>query len=191
MFGFGMPIFFPIALGSMAILYFIEKSALYWSYQQPPMYDERLNDSVLNKLKYAPCFFLAFGYWMASNNQLLSNETLSPVFRATDTRLTDHTFQNVFTSSGWSCPSWPLLVMFFLTILMCWFGTYILPCIEWCCPSVRIASIEIDQPIDSYFASVDEEDRRWSIKEEENARENLKDLNIMLDTSLSKFRNTP
>jgi hypothetical protein len=32
MFGFGMPIFFPIALGSISILYFIEKSMLYWSY---------------------------------------------------------------------------------------------------------------------------------------------------------------
>jgi len=76
MFGFGMPIFFCIGMGSFVILYFIEKSMLYWSYMQPPMYDQRLNDSVLNKMKYAPCFFLAFGYWMASNNQLLSNQFL-------------------------------------------------------------------------------------------------------------------
>jgi hypothetical protein len=79
MFGFGMPIFFPIGLGSMCILYFVEKSALYWSYQQPPMYNEKLNDSVLSKMKYAPCFFLAFGYWMASNKQLISNDHLTPI----------------------------------------------------------------------------------------------------------------
>lgn len=98
MFGFGMPIFFPIGLGSMAVLYFVEKSALYWSYQQPPMYNEHLNDSVLAKLKYAPCFFLAFGYWMASNNQLLSNEHLTPIQNESDTRITGHVITDIFSS---------------------------------------------------------------------------------------------
>jgi len=63
--------------------------------------------------------------------------------------------------------------MFFLTLFFCWFGKFIMPCIEKCCPSIRIAAIDIDQPIDSYFASCDAEDREWTIKEEENARENL------------------
>lgn len=56
------------------------------------MYDERLNDSVLAKLKYAPIFFLSYGYWMASSKQLLSNEHLVPVTGDSDTRVTDHVF---------------------------------------------------------------------------------------------------
>lgn len=155
------------------------------------MYDERLNDSVLSKLKYAPLFFLAFGYWMASSNQLLSNEFLTPVTSESDTRLTGHVFQDIFKAAGWSLPAFPLVTMFFLTLFFCWFGQFIMPCIEKCCPSVRIAAIDIDQPIDSYFASVDAEDREWTVKEEENSRENLQGMKILTDESYEKMRDTP
>jgi hypothetical protein len=67
MYGFGMPILFPVAVVSFIVLYFIEKSMLYYSYRMPPMYDERLSDSVLSKLRVAPIIYLAFGYWMASS----------------------------------------------------------------------------------------------------------------------------
>lgn len=67
MYGFGLPILFPIAALSMIILYFLEKTLLYYSYRMPPMYDERLSDSVLNKLRWAPAIYLCFAYWMASS----------------------------------------------------------------------------------------------------------------------------
>jgi hypothetical protein len=66
-YGFGMPILFPIACASFLVLYLVEKSLLFWGYRVPPMYDERLSQDVLSKLQFAPLFYLAFGYWMASN----------------------------------------------------------------------------------------------------------------------------
>jgi hypothetical protein len=93
MYGFGMPILFPVSVVSFIVLYFIEKSMLYYSYRTPPMYDERLSDSVLNKLRVAPIFCLAFGYWMASSKQLLSNDYLYPIAADMETRNTDHLFQ--------------------------------------------------------------------------------------------------
>lgn len=77
-YGFGIPILFPIAAAAILILYLVEKTMLYYAYRLPPMYDERLSQSVLNKLSYAPIFFLGFGYWMASNKQILSNDYLFP-----------------------------------------------------------------------------------------------------------------
>lgn len=154
------------------------------------MYDERLNDSVLAKLKYAPIFFLSFGYWMASSNQLLSNEFLNPIFKASDTRETDHVALDIFTANGWSTPAFPLLVMCLLTLFFCWFGCYIMPCFEKCCPKIRIAAIDIDQPIDSYFASCDEHDRNWTVMEEENSRQNLNNLKILTDDAYEKMRDT-
>lgn len=68
MYGFGLPLLFPIAFVTFVILYFVEKSMLYYSYKLPPMYDERLNDDVLSKLQWAPVFFFIFGYWMLSSN---------------------------------------------------------------------------------------------------------------------------
>jgi hypothetical protein len=65
-----------------------------------------------------------------------------------------------------------------------------MPCLEKCCPSIRISSIDIDQPIDSYFASCDDEDRAWTVMEEENARENLRNLQILDDESFASMKDT-
>ena len=66
-FGFGIPILFPIAAIAILILYIVEKSMLYYAYKLPPMYDERLSQSVIKTLYWAPIFYLSFGFWMASN----------------------------------------------------------------------------------------------------------------------------
>jgi hypothetical protein len=41
MYGFGIPMLFPVAILSFVILYFVEKTMLYYSYRMPPMYDEK------------------------------------------------------------------------------------------------------------------------------------------------------
>ena len=75
-FGYGIPVLFPIAAIAILVLYLVEKTMLYYAYRLPPMYDERLSQSVIKTLYYAPIFYLAFGYWMASNKQMLSNDNL-------------------------------------------------------------------------------------------------------------------
>lgn len=67
MYGFGMPVLFPIACASFLVLYFVEKIMLFYGYVMPPMYDERLSNDVLRKLQFAPLLYIMFGYWMASN----------------------------------------------------------------------------------------------------------------------------
>lgn len=77
MYGLGLPILFPIAAISLLVLYVMEKSMIYFSYRQPPMYDEKLNNNVLSLMTYAPLLFLGFGYWMFSSKQLMSNGDLA------------------------------------------------------------------------------------------------------------------
>ena len=67
MYGFGMPILFPIAMLSFLVLWVVEKLYLFYGYIMPPMYDERLSQDVLSKLQFAPLLYLCFGYWIASN----------------------------------------------------------------------------------------------------------------------------
>lgn len=67
MYGLGIPILFPIAAISFLTLYLVEKVMIYYSYRQPPMYDEKLNNNVLNIMTYAPLLFLSYGYWMLSS----------------------------------------------------------------------------------------------------------------------------
>ena len=95
MYGFGMPILFPIAALNFLILYLTERSMLFYAYRLPPMYDHRLSESVLNKLNFAPCLLLFFGYWMVSNQQLISNDHLEPVATPSSIPKTNHLFQSV------------------------------------------------------------------------------------------------
>ena len=67
MFGFGIPILFPLAAFAFTILCVMENALLYYCYMKPPMYNNELNKSVLNTLLIAPLFLIAFGYWMVSS----------------------------------------------------------------------------------------------------------------------------
>ena len=67
-YGVGLPLLFPFCTFALLSLYLVEKTMIYYSYRQPPTYDEKLNTSVLQKLTWAPVYFLAFGYWMLSNH---------------------------------------------------------------------------------------------------------------------------
>lgn len=121
MYGLGLPVLFPVAVASFLMLYFVEKSMLYWSYRQPPMYDDRLNASVLKKMTYAPLLFLIIGYWMLSNVQLLSNTVYEVEYR-TDAPRTGHHWYSVFLSTGYAMsPALPLLILFWVLLIAIFF----------------------------------------------------------------------
>lgn len=84
MFGAGLPILFPLASGSLLTMYLVEKYEIYYVFQQPPAYDDKLNNAVLVNLDKAPVLLLAFGYWFLTNLQILNNDYLKPVETITD-----------------------------------------------------------------------------------------------------------
>lgn len=67
MYGFGMPILYPIAVYALVVLYLSEKALLYYSYRQPPSYDQRLSNTVIRMMMSGPVLMLSFGYWMVSS----------------------------------------------------------------------------------------------------------------------------
>jgi len=174
MYGFGMPVLFPIAMLSFLILYFVEKLMLFYGYVLPPMYDERLSNDVLSKLQFAPLLYVIFGYWMASNQQLLSNNHLTPVAASTDTYIANHSYVSVFQGVGWAGFKWPLLVGFIILNLIWYLGDKLVKQMYKCFPNLEIGDIEINEDIDNYWTTLDENDRKWSLMEEKNAREALR-----------------
>lgn len=46
-------------------------------------------------------------------------------------------------------------------------------CLTFCFPNLEIGDIELDEDIDNYWASLDEKDRNWAIKEDEYATKTL------------------
>ena len=177
MYGFGMPVLFPIALASFVVLYLVEKYALFYVHVTPPMYDERLSNDVLNKLQFAPLLYLIFGYWMASSQQLISNDYLSPTTSSTETYITQHTMGGVFSGQGWNGIKWPMMIAFIILNLVWYFGDLLQRWLYTLFPSLQIGDIEINEEIDNYWVALDEDDRKWSTEEEKNSRKlNMKIL---------------
>lgn len=50
MYGFGLPFLFPAGILALVVLYFVEKTMLYYAYRTPPMYDEKTFELVLSTL---------------------------------------------------------------------------------------------------------------------------------------------
>ena len=189
MYGVGLPILFPIASASLLVLYIVEKAMIQYSYRQPPMYDERLNTNVLAIMTYAPLLFLSFGYWMLSSKQLLYNEVYEFGNKA-DVPKTGPVWTEVFTSAAYGAnPAMPLLVMFWFLLIGIVFRDFLYRRVARWIPSIKVGELEIDEDLDNYFNTLDDHDRNWSIKEEENARETLK-MKILDDETLTKLRAT-
>jgi len=190
MYGFGCPMLFPIASFSFLVLYLCERSMLFYAYKLPPMYDHRLSESVLNKLAFAPVLFLFFGYWMVSNQQLLSNDNLSTVTNGSSVAKSNHLFQSVFTEQGWEGLEQPMGAGFIILITLYFLGEPVNNCLQKCFPSLAIGDVEIDEEIDNYWAALDDEDRKWSIREEENVRA-AGSFPILTDDQKEALENTP
>ena len=189
MYGVGIPVLFPIAALSMAVLYAVEKYMVYYVYRQPPMYDQQLNNNVLTLMTYPPLLLLGFGYWMLSSKQLLSND-VQYIEKANTIPLTNHVWTQFFTAEGYrQTVALPMIVMFWIFL----FGTvfrYVI--MKYLCrffEFFRIGMFEIDENLDPYFKTIDDADRHWSITEEENARRTFR-LSILTDETLTKFKDT-
>lgn len=189
MFGAGLPILFPISAASMAVLYCVEKALIYYSYRQPPVYDSELNDSVLGILSYAPLLFYSFGYWMLSNKQIFSNDI---VWRSSlgEKEITNHlwyeTLMNVEnTVSERYCL--PLFCCFFFFLITTFFREKILEIVCDLFPNFEIANFDVDEDLEPFFETLDENARNWYIKEEENSRATLK-FKVMDDENFEKLK---
>ena len=187
LYGFGMPVLFPIAMLSFLVLYMVEKIMLFYGYVMPPMYDERLSNDVLRKLQFAPLLYVCFAYWMASNQQLLSNDHLSAVESSTSTYVTNHTMGSIFSGDGWAGIKWPFLALFILLNIIWYFSESIHKLLYQCFPGLQIGDVELNEDIDTYWAALDAEDRKWSEREEANARDALK-MKILTDGQFERLK---
>jgi hypothetical protein len=67
MYGLALPLLYPFAFAYLVIFYFVEKIQITYFYKKPPQYDEKMNKSAIEILKWAPLMTLLFGYWIMGN----------------------------------------------------------------------------------------------------------------------------
>lgn len=171
MFGPGIPILFPIAAASFFVLYLIENYMLYYVYKEPPAYDEKLNNSVLRSLSFAPLFLLGFGYWMLSNQQLLKNDiVMRPLETATGAFYAEHYWYQSFIKFTASGPASFLLVFFMIYFVYIFFSGPFNMITDMCFKTMKLEDLEINEDIDKYANCLDKDCKNWTMKEEENLR---------------------
>ncbi len=76
----------------------------------------------------------------------------------------------MFTKEGWAAPAWPLLIMTYILAFIYLLGPMMQKGLSKLFPSYIIGDIEVKNDIDNYWASLDDTDRNWTIKEEQNSR---------------------
>jgi hypothetical protein len=169
-YGIGMPYLYPTAILALLVLYVSEKLMLYYSYRQPPAYDNRLSDYVITAMQYVPIWMMLFGYWMLSNKQLNSNDYLSMRETKNDIPITSHTIVDVISLEGWQMPAWPMLAMAIFFAVLKVFNGPLNKLFNKCFPGWKIGDLDINEVIGGYWESLDDDDLNWSIKEEEQFR---------------------
>lgn len=68
MYGTALPLLYPIALWSFFVLYSLERLLVCYYYKQPPALDDKLTQSSLKMLLWAPIVHMMLSYWFLSNN---------------------------------------------------------------------------------------------------------------------------
>lgn len=81
---------------------------------------------------------------------------------------------------GWAGLNWVLLVTGLLLTTIFFFGDWCMSAFQRLIPSLQIGDIDLNEEIDNYWASLDDEDRKWSQGEEKNNREQLR-IKILTD----------
>lgn len=172
MFGTGLPILFPLASFSLLMMYMLEKYEIYYVFQQPPAYDEKLNNSFLNNIDKAPIFLLSFGYWFLTNLQMQTNDFLEPIETQKDTFKSQHIWSEytsvtkAYENAG---PAGSLLIMLYLYLAYLIFRTPINAIFRSYFQEMTIEDLTIDETIDVYQNCLDTDDRNFTLLEEANS----------------------
>jgi len=92
----------------------------------------------------------------------------------TDADISEHTIVGFFLGDFAATPAWPLVVILVTLILNLICGSRIFRFFVMLYPDLEIGDVQIDEDIDNYWASLDEKDREWSIKEDKYSKETLR-----------------
>jgi len=85
-------------------------------------------------------------------------------------------------------PGTPLLILFWFILLGTIFRDPLHALlIKWFGKWISVGDLEIDEDLPTYFNTIDEHDKNWTVKEEENCR-NVLNMRILNDYTLSQFK---
>lgn len=164
MYGYALPMLFPIAAFTFLNIYIAERYLITYFYQKPPVYDEKLNSAAIGTLKWAPLTMMLFGQWIMSNKQIFNN-TVEPKEYANGPTVTDHSGSIAVDQSL------PLFIMACILFVGTFFNDTFLKCFKRCGCASEEEEDDVDEKLGTYFECVSSRDRkRWLTEEVYNFR---------------------
>jgi len=167
MYGLAIPLLFPICLLGFTVLYTMEKLTITYFFRKPPMFDEKLNESAIRKMKYAPIFMMFFGYWCMSNVQLFTNKSGEIV----STLVPVDTFHTMFSFNV--NQALPLVIVGFLLLIIIFFDDLVQKALIWIGLLSADDEDEVDEGLGTYWECIDEHDRQVWYLDETHMQKNL------------------
>ena len=79
-----------------------------------------------------------------------------------------------------------MATVFLVLFVLYFLGSHISKFFEKIFPVFNFGNIQLDEDVDNYWAALDDDDRKWSIKEEENARQAC-GMQIMTDAQFEEL----
>ena len=124
------------------------------------MYDEKLNESAIATLKWAPVFMMLFGFWIMGNRQIFENH-VEPSERKTDPVTTDHKGFNISFDQ-----SFPLLIIGAAMFFFIFFNDLLQSILVKFGLAADEKEIEVDEKLGCYVQCLGPRKRKlWKIEE--------------------------
>lgn len=182
MYGLAIPALFPISLLAFTVLYTVEKMTITYFFRKPPMFDEKLNESSISKMKWAPIFMMFFGYWCLTNKQIFTNESYE-IYRTTEAVQTGHKMWSFAANSGL-----PLFLCGLIMGFLIFFNDLALSVLNKWGIMLPEAEDEVDEGLGTYWQCLNEHDRREWYLDETHMRKNL-NLITLDEEAYDKLKN--
>ena len=178
MYGLAIPLLFPISMTYFIVLYVMEKLLLTYFFKKPPMFDEKLNESAIGTMKWAPVFMMIFGFWMFGNRQIFQNTVIERQYKS-DPISTNHKGYDVSVDQ-----SLPLFIMGIVMFVFIFFNDLFLGILQKIGLAKEDKEAEVDEQLGTYTECLGIRNRKlWRIEELHMRKEfNIKTLE---DTTLS------
>lgn len=166
MYGLALPIMFPIAAITFFNYYTVDRFLVAYYYRRPPIYDEKLNNTALETMKFAPLLLFFFGYWTMGNMQIF-NSKITPLTNSGTPLTTDH---GVAPSGDQALP---LFIVGMITITVMITTTFCSGCLRKMHLMVEDKVELVDENVGNYYQCVPLAERKRWYAQELHADKNL------------------
>lgn len=160
----GLPILIPLALLGCCILYCTNRLGLAYFYRKPTIFDQKMNQTTLKMLGFAPILYVCMGAWVYSNQQTFRNKIT--VNKDGDLFMNSEHNIDVFWTQ--ITPGSVFIgYLFLISILLFVRGIIFFGGIKSCFTfPMQIKNEQISQKLSNFFSALSTRDRNSLIREE-------------------------